>query len=79
MYIEVTIDLKNYNQTYFDIRLSNYHTVKKLVDLVWQSQKLEGKSREGYWVRISNKQKVVPGNIRLMDAGIHTGDRIEIL
>ncbi|BCB06047.1 EsaB/YukD family protein [Bacillus sp. KH172YL63] len=79
MYIEITIDLKRYDDRRIDMRLSNYHTVKKLIDLVWQSQKLEAGSREGYWIRITNKQEVIPGNIRLIDAGIRTGDRIEIL
>ncbi|MCC5803445.1 EsaB/YukD family protein [Rossellomorea vietnamensis] len=79
MYIEITIDLDRYDENSFDLRLSNYHTVKKLIDLVWQSQKLTAETRDGYWIRIANKDKVVPGNIRLVDAGIYTGDRIEIL
>lgn len=79
MYIEITIDLNRYDENSFDLRLSNYHTVKKLIDLVWQSQKLAAETRDGYWIRIANKHKVVPGNIRLVDAGIRTGDRIEIL
>lgn len=79
MYIEITIDLKRYDHKRFELRLSNYHTIKKLIDLVWQSQKLEVESRNGYWIRIANKERVVSGNIRLIDAGINTGDRIEIL
>lgn len=79
MYIEITIDLGHYEEKSFDLRLSNYHTVKKLIDLVWQSQKLTIDPREGCWIRVVNKQKVVPGHARLIDAGIHSGDRIEIL
>ncbi|RBP04925.1 EsaB/YukD family protein [Rossellomorea aquimaris] len=79
MYIEITIDLERYNEKCFDLRLSNYHTVKKMIDLVWQSQKLTAEPREGYWIRIVNKREVIPGNTRLIDAGIHSGDRIEIL
>jgi uncharacterized ubiquitin-like protein YukD len=79
VYIEITIDLKNYQNESFDIRLSNYHSVKKVVDIVWQAKQLDGKPREGAWIKVINKQKVVPGNKRLKDAGITTGDRIEIL
>jgi uncharacterized ubiquitin-like protein YukD len=79
VYIEITIDLKNYQNKNFDIRLSNYHSVKKVVDIVWQAKQLDGKPKEGYWIKVINKQKVIPGNIRLIDAGITTGDRIEIL
>jgi uncharacterized ubiquitin-like protein YukD len=79
VYIEITIDLKNYQKESFDIRLSNYHSVKKVVDIVWQAKQLDGQPKEGSWIKVINKQKVVPGNKRLKDAGITTGDRIEIL
>ncbi|RIW39106.1 ubiquitin [Bacillus salacetis] len=79
MYIEITIDLDRYDKDCFDLRLSNYHTVKKMIDLVWQTQKLGSEPRDGYWIRVVNKRKVIPGSIRLMDAGIRSGDRIEIL
>ncbi|WP_113926872.1 EsaB/YukD family protein [Bacillus sp. P14.5] len=79
MYIELTIDLERYDGSCFDLRLSNYHTVKKMVDLVWQTQKVAYEPREGNWIRVVNKRKVIPGSIRLMDAGIRSGDRIEIL
>ncbi|MCV9886406.1 EsaB/YukD family protein [Metabacillus halosaccharovorans] len=79
MYIEITIDLKNYQQESFDIRLSNYHSVKKLIDIVWQAKSLTEPPRQGAWVRVVNKQKVIQGTERLLDAGIRTGDRIEIL
>ena len=79
MYIEITIDLKNYQQDSFDIRLSNYHSVKKLIDIVWQAKSMEEPPRQGAWIRVVNKQKVIQGTERLLDAGIRTGDRIEIL
>jgi uncharacterized ubiquitin-like protein YukD len=79
MYIEITIDLKNYQNDSFDIRLSNYHSVKKVIDIVWQAKQLGIQPNEGSWVRVINKHKVVPGNKRLIDVGITTGDRIEIL
>ena len=79
MYIEITIDLKNYQEDSFDLRLSNYHTVKKMIDIVWQAKQLHVQPKEGSWIRVSNKHKVVQGNKRLLDVGITTGDRIEIL
>ncbi|MGM0875220.1 MAG: EsaB/YukD family protein [Bacillota bacterium] len=79
MYIEITIDLKNYQKESFDIRLSNYHSVKKMIDIVWQAKQLGGHPKEGSWVRVINKHKVVQGNKRLIDIGVTTGDRIEIL
>ncbi|MGM7723464.1 EsaB/YukD family protein [uncultured Metabacillus sp.] len=79
MYIEVTVDLKNYQKDSFDLRLSNYHTVKKMVDIVWQAKKVNEQPKEGSWIRIINKHKIVQGNERLIDVGITTGDRIEIL
>ncbi|MFC0273105.1 EsaB/YukD family protein [Metabacillus herbersteinensis] len=79
MYIEVTVDLKNYTGETFDIRLSNYHSVKKVVDIVWQAKSISDPPREGYWVRIPNKKIVISGNRKLLDCGITTGDRFEIL
>ncbi|MBD7939691.1 MULTISPECIES: EsaB/YukD family protein [Cytobacillus] len=79
MYIEVTIDLKNYNKELFDLRLSNYHTVKNLVHIVWQAQSIKEQPREGYWLMVSNKKMVVPGEKKLVDCGITNGDRLEIL
>jgi uncharacterized ubiquitin-like protein YukD len=79
MYIEITIDLKNYQEDSFDLRLSNYHSVKKMIDIVWQAKQLHVQPKEGSWVRVINKHKVVQGNKRLLDVGITTGDRIEIL
>lgn len=79
MYIEITIDLKNYQKDSFDIRLSNYHSVKKLIDIVWQAKSMTEQPRQGAWIRVVNKQKIIQGTERLLDAGIRTGDRIEIL
>ncbi|MBP3039686.1 ubiquitin [Bacillaceae bacterium Marseille-Q3522] len=79
MYIEVTIDLQNYEKETFDLRLSNYHSVKKVVAIVWQAKSISLPPREGFWVRIPNKHLVLSGNDRLIDSGITTGDRLEIL
>ncbi|PLR67752.1 MULTISPECIES: EsaB/YukD family protein [Bacillaceae] len=79
MYIEVTIDLKHYTGETFDLRLSNYHSVKKVIDIVWQAKCISDPPREGYWVRVPNKQIVLSGSHKLVDCGITTGDRFEIL
>ena len=79
MYIELTIDLKNYDCESFDLRLSNYHSVKKVVDIVWQAKSIPQPPREGYWVRIPNKQLVLSGNDKLVENGVTTGDLLEIL
>ena len=79
MYIEVTVDLKNYTGEKFDIRLSNYYSVKKLVDVVWQVKELTDVPREGYWIRVQNKKIILSGNEQLAAGGITTGDRLEIL
>lgn len=79
MYIQITIDLKNYTGDVLDLRLSNYHTIKKMVEIVWQAKKITIPPREGYWVRIQNKEIVCEGTQTLVDSGITNGDRIEIL
>ncbi|KPB04153.1 EsaB/YukD family protein [Bacillus sp. CHD6a] len=79
MYIEITIDLKNYQKESFDLRLSNYHTVKKMVDIVWQAVSLASPPRDGEWVRVVNKQLILSGSDKLVDHGITSGDRLEIL
>lgn len=79
MYIEVTVDLTNYDGDVFDLRLSNYHTMKKLIDIAWQAQSISERQREGHWVRIMNKNKLFPGHLTLEDCGITTGDRLEIV
>lgn len=39
MYIDITIDLKHYNGSVFDLRLSDYHPVKKVIDIAWHVSK----------------------------------------
>ncbi|AZV44301.1 EsaB/YukD family protein [Peribacillus asahii] len=79
MYIEITIDLEHYTDEVFDLRLSDYHSVKKVIDIVWQAKSISESPREGYWVRIPNKRLVLSGTERLIDRGITTGDRLEII
>lgn len=79
MYIEITIDLKNYRGESFDLRLSNYHTVKKVVDIVWQASSIAIPPREGHWIRVTNKQLILSGTDKLVEHGITSGDRLEIL
>ncbi|WP_397539506.1 EsaB/YukD family protein [Rummeliibacillus pycnus] len=79
MYIDLTIDLKNYNASAFDLRISNYHSIRTLIEMVWQMQNLIEPPRNGYWIRVDNKDKVYGGYERLINANINSGDRIEIL
>ncbi|AEH46495.1 EsaB/YukD family protein [Parageobacillus thermoglucosidasius] len=79
MYIQVTIDLRHYTEDVFDLRLSNFYSIKKLIDIVWQLKSISAPPREGYWVRVDNKQMVCPGYFTLKDSGITDGDRIVIL
>ncbi|HZW68610.1 MAG TPA: EsaB/YukD family protein [Pseudogracilibacillus sp.] len=79
MYIHVTVDLSNYNQPPIELRLSNQHSIKSLIDVVWQSAKITTPPREGFWVRVQNKNKTIAGSVSLVDSGVTTGDRIEIL
>lgn len=79
IYIQITIDLKNYNGETLDLRLSNYYTIKKLIDIVWQERSISMPPREGYWVRVLNKNTVYPGSNTLEDSEIMTGDKLEIL
>lgn len=79
MYIEVTVDLKNYTGESFDIRLSDYYSVKQLVDVVWQVKAITDIPREGYWIRVQNKKIMLSGSEQLAASGVTTGDRLEIL
>lgn len=79
MYIEITVDLRNYDGDVFDLRLSDYHTMKKLTDIAWQAGSISKRQREGQWIRVVNKEKVFPGHLTLEQCGIKTGDRIEII
>lgn len=79
LYIEITVDLKNYQGDCFELRLSNYYTVKELIDIVWQVKSISTPPKDGFWVRIPNKQIVLSGNEKLESNGITSGDRLEIL
>ncbi len=79
MYIEVTVDIERYGGTVFDLRLSNYHTLKKMIDIGFQAQAISEKPREGYWVKVVNKDKVFPGHLTLDACKILSGDRLEIM
>ena len=79
MYINVTVDLKQYHQSPIELRLSNQHTIKSLIDIAWQTASISTRPREGFWIRIQNKDKTFSGSISLEESGIMTGDRIEIL
>ncbi|PLT31479.1 EsaB/YukD family protein [Peribacillus deserti] len=79
MYIQVTVDLKNYTGDVFDLQLSNFLSIKKVIDIVWQVKKVADQPREGYWIRVQNKDVVVQGYGSLQENGITNGDRIEIL
>ncbi|MFJ7932755.1 EsaB/YukD family protein [Sporosarcina sp. NPDC096371] len=79
MYIEITVDLSNYEGDVFDLKLSDYHTMKKLIDIAWQAGSISKSQREGHWVRVVNKHKLFPGHLTLAHCGITTGDRIEII
>ncbi|MFC7363870.1 MULTISPECIES: EsaB/YukD family protein [Bhargavaea] len=79
MYIEITVDLTNYDGGVFDLRLSDYHTMKKVAEIARQAKGVSKYQREGHWVRIVNKNRVVPGHLTMSKCGIQTGDRLEIL
>ena len=79
MYIEITVDLTKYEGEVIDLRLSNYYTMKKMIDIAWQANAIKKAPREGHWVRVVNKDKLYPGHLKMADCGITTGDRIEII
>ncbi|ALC86428.1 MULTISPECIES: EsaB/YukD family protein [Bacillaceae] len=79
MYIEITVDLSNYESNVIDLRLSNYYTMKKMIDIAWQANSISSTPREGHWVRVVNKDKIYPGHLTMEACGITTGDRIEII
>ena len=37
MYIEITVILLIMRGEVFDLRLSDYHTMKKMIDIAWQA------------------------------------------
>ncbi|WP_079478798.1 EsaB/YukD family protein [Halobacillus salinus] len=79
MYIQVTVDLKHYNQKEIDLRLSDHTTISRLIDLAFQVQEVASKPRDGGWVKIANKRIVCNGSDTLESGGVTSGDRIEIL
>ena len=79
MYIEITVDLSNYEGDVIELRLSDYYTMKKMIDIAWQATAISSTPREGHWVRVINKDKLFPGHLTMADCGITTGDRIEII
>ncbi|TGB03458.1 EsaB/YukD family protein [Halobacillus salinus] len=79
MYIQVTVDLKHYNQDEIDLRLSDHTTISRLIDLAFQVQEVANKPRDGGWVKIANKRIVCNGSDTLESGGVTSGDRIEIL
>ncbi|TSB44904.1 EsaB/YukD family protein [Alkalicoccobacillus porphyridii] len=79
MYIVLTIDMERYNRKSIDLRVSDQYTVKELIDITWQMNKMSGLPNDGYWVRIINKKKVLPHYAILANSGVTTGDRLRIL
>lgn len=79
MYIDITIDLKHYSGEVFDLRLSDYYSAKKLVDIVWQAKGIAIQPKEGSWLRVANKDILLYGTHQLSSKGVTKGDRIEIL
>ncbi|RKQ33910.1 EsaB/YukD family protein [Oceanobacillus halophilus] len=79
MYIQITVDLNKYNKPPIEIRLSDQHYIKKLIDITWKTVKLEEKPREGHWIRVKNRDEIYLGVQTLKDCGITTGDCVEVL
>lgn len=79
MYIHVTVDLSNYDKNMLELRLSNQHTLKKVIDIAWQVAQVERRPREGFWVRVESKKTVFPGVHTLEQCNIMTGDRLKVL
>ncbi|HLS66113.1 MAG TPA: EsaB/YukD family protein [Pseudogracilibacillus sp.] len=79
MYIHVTVDLSNYDKDMLELRLSNQHTLKKVIDIAWQVAQIKRKPREGFWVRVEREKAVFPGVHTLEQCRIMTGDRLKVL
>lgn len=79
MYIQITVDMKKYGTNPIELQLSNQHTVKKLINIAWQTANIQVKPREGYWIRVVNKNQVFNGSLTLEECRILTGDKVEIL
>lgn len=79
VYIKVTVDLRNYLEKEIDLRLSDQYTVRKFIDIVWEVEKLNQQRREGDYIRIENKARILAGDQILADHGVTNGDRLVIL
>jgi len=79
MYIDITVDLKHYTGEVFDLRLSDYYSAKKVVDIIWQAKGVVIQPKEGAWIRVANKDFLLHGTHQLVAKGVTKGDRIEIL
>ncbi len=79
MYIKVTVDLCNYLEREIDLHLSDQYTVRKFIDIVWEIEKLNQQRREGDYIRIENKARILGGDQILADHGVTNGDRLVIL
>lgn len=79
MYIQITVGMKNYGQTPIELRLSDQHSIKKLISIAWQTTNIPVKPREGFWIKVVNKDRVYNGSKTLEECGILTGDKVEIL
>ncbi|GIN98946.1 ESX secretion system protein YukD [Siminovitchia terrae] len=79
VYIKVTVDLRNYLEKEIDLRLSDQYTVRKFIDIVWEIEKLNQQRREGDYIRIENKARILGGDQILADHGVTNGDRLVIL
>jgi len=79
MYIHVTLDLSHYDRDLLELRLSNQHSIKKVIDIAWQVAQIEQKPREGFWVKVERQKAIFPGVYTLDECNIMTGDRLKVL
>ncbi|MGN1402257.1 MAG: EsaB/YukD family protein [Bacillus sp. (in: firmicutes)] len=79
MYIGITVDMKRYNGETVDLRLSDYLTIKKVIEIAWKIKKVDEMPNSGFWVRIRNKDIVCSGYESLVESGVTNGDHIEVL
>ncbi|BAB04692.1 EsaB/YukD family protein [Halalkalibacterium halodurans] len=80
MFIKVTVDLRHYIEgKEIDLRLSDQYTARKFIDIVWEVEKLNQTRREGDFIRIDNKARILGGDQILADHGVTNGDRLVIL
>ncbi len=79
MYIDITIDLTHYNGGCLRSQIVRLPFCEKVIDIARQAQHVSVPPREGYWIRVVNKETVFSGEQKLSDCGITNGDRLEIL